>query len=77
MKRYSQLTASQKANFRSFCVAQRFALYGMSGFYDACGWYPMAVDGIAVNMNLFPFQFDRPYGLGDITGKNGSIIKVN
>lgn len=74
MKRYSQLTAGQKANFRSFCVAQRFALYGIRGFN--LGWHAMTVDGVLMNRPLFPYQFDRPYKMGDISGKNGSMINA-
>lgn len=74
MKRYTQLTAVQKANFKSFCVAQRFALYGEGGFTPL--WYPMTVDGVLMNRPLFPYQFDRPYRKGDISGKNGSMINA-
>lgn len=74
MKCYSQLTASQKANFKSFCVAQRFAIYGSEGFTPL--WHPMTVDGVIMNRPIFDYQFDRPYKLGDISGKNGSILKA-
>lgn len=73
MKRYSQLNADQKINFKSFCVAQRFALYGTGGFTPL--WHPMTVDGVIMNRLLFPYQFAKPYRIGDISGKNGSIIK--
>jgi hypothetical protein len=76
MKRYSQLTATQKANFKSFCVAQRFAIYGSYGFVGQL-WHAMTVDGVIMDRPLFPYQFNRPYKMGDITGKNGSIIKTN
>lgn len=74
MKRYSQLTASQKVNFKSFCVAQRFAIYGMNGFTPL--WHPMTVDGVIMNRPLFSYQFDRPYKMGDVFGKNGAKINA-
>lgn len=73
MKSYSNLSISEKINFKSFCVAQRYALYGNTGFTPL--WFAMNVDGITMDVSLLPHQYERPYIKGDIKYKKGYLFK--
>lgn len=63
-KKYSQLNIIQAINFKSWCVAQTFALYGERGFTQH--WMPISCDGIILDLQLHEYQYNRPYKKGDI-----------
>lgn len=66
MKRYSQLNIIQAINFKSWCVAQRFALYGDVYNKVFIGvWNPITCDGIIMDLQLHEYQYNRPYKMGD------------
>lgn len=64
MKRYSELSILEKINFKSYCVAYRYMLYGNDGFTPM--WYCMTVDGIALDLRLTPYQYNKTYKKGDL-----------